>query len=143
MTDLPKAPTVEPYGSTNEFWRFLLRSPLLVRAWTAIALALLAAVAHAQEPYPAHAVRIIVSFPPGGPADARARLAGDCLARSLGQAFVIENRPGAGGNIGMTIARRATHAIDRRRTRTRESFFRPSLSPPTGSLSCKSRCTAC
>jgi len=78
-----------------------MRSPLSVRALTTIALALLAAMASAQAPYPAHAVRIIVPFPPGGPADALARLAGDRLARALGQAFVIENHPGAGGNIGM------------------------------------------
>jgi len=68
---------------------------------TAIALAMLAAGGSAQEAYPTHAVRIIVPFPPGGPADALARLAGDRLARALGQAFVIDNRPGAGGNIGM------------------------------------------
>jgi tripartite-type tricarboxylate transporter receptor subunit TctC len=67
----------------------------------AAAVAFAAAAAHAQDAYPAHAVRIIVPFPPGGPADALARIAGDRLARALGQAFVIENRPGAGGNIGM------------------------------------------
>jgi tripartite-type tricarboxylate transporter receptor subunit TctC len=79
----------------------LMRSPLPVRVLTTIALAMLAVVASAQEPYPTHAVRIIVPFPPGGPADALARLAGDRLGRALGQAFVIENRPGAGGNIGL------------------------------------------
>ena len=40
-------------------------------------------------------------FPPGGPADALARIAGDKLGAALGQPFVIENRAGAGGNIGM------------------------------------------
>ena len=56
---------------------------------------------HAQGTYPDHALRIIVPFPPGGPADALARLAGDELSRAFGQSVVVENRPGAGGNIGM------------------------------------------
>ena len=74
--------------------------------WRAVAMLALFACAgiaqgQAQPAYPAHAVRIIVPFPPGGPADALARLAGEKLARVLGQPFVVENKPGAGGNIGM------------------------------------------
>jgi tripartite-type tricarboxylate transporter receptor subunit TctC len=60
-----------------------------------------AAASWAQSGYPTHPGRIIVPFPPGGPADVLARIAGDKLGQALGQPFVVENRSGAGGNIGM------------------------------------------
>jgi tripartite-type tricarboxylate transporter receptor subunit TctC len=52
----------------------------------------------AQE-YPTRPVRVIVGFPPGGPTDILARLMGQWLSDRLGQPFIIENRPSAGGNI--------------------------------------------
>jgi tripartite-type tricarboxylate transporter receptor subunit TctC len=51
--------------------------------------------------YPTRPVRMIVGFPPGGPTDIFARLIADWLSRRLGQAFVVENRPGAGSTIGI------------------------------------------
>src|SRR5437773_1918144 len=57
----------------------------------------------AADTYPAKALRLIVPFPAGGPADALARLVGDKLSASLGKAVVVDNRPGAGGNIGMEL----------------------------------------
>jgi tripartite-type tricarboxylate transporter receptor subunit TctC len=51
--------------------------------------------------YPNHSVRIIVGFPPGGPTDIFARLIGQWLSDTLGQPFVVENRPGAGSTIGI------------------------------------------
>ena len=55
----------------------------------------------AQSEYPTKPVHVLVPFPPGGPADGLARIVGDKLSQSLGQSFVIDNKPGAGGNIGM------------------------------------------
>lgn len=52
------------------------------------------------QAYPTRPVRIIVGFPAGGPNDLLARLIGQWLSNRLGQNFVVENRPGAGGNIG-------------------------------------------
>ena len=81
------------------------RTTTFVRALTRAGFALLAfSVAYtatAQLAYPNKPARILVPFPPGGPADALARIIGDKVSQSLGQPFVIENKPGAGGNIGM------------------------------------------
>jgi tripartite-type tricarboxylate transporter receptor subunit TctC len=57
--------------------------------------------------YPARPVTLIVAFTPGGPSDVLARIIGKKLEHLLGQPFVIENRPGAGGNIAAELAARA------------------------------------
>ena len=72
----------------------------------AAALPVASRIAGAQT-YPARPVRIIVGFPPAGGADIFARLIGQRLSERLGQRFVIENRPGAGGNIGAEAVVRA------------------------------------
>jgi tripartite-type tricarboxylate transporter receptor subunit TctC len=59
------------------------------------------------QTYPSRPVRIIVGFPPGGTTSNAARLIGQWLSERLGQPFVIENRPGAGTNIGTEAAVRA------------------------------------
>ena len=65
----------------------------------AILVALFALPAAAQQ-WPAKPVKFIVPYPPGGTVDPLARLLGAKLQASLGQPFVVENRPGAGGAIG-------------------------------------------
>lgn len=75
-----------------------------------LCIALLAAVptaAFAQAGYPNRPIRIIVAFPPGASTDIVARLVGAKLGEAWGQNVVIENRPGAGGNIGSQTAKRA------------------------------------
>ncbi len=60
------------------------------------------------QSWPERGVKIVVPFTPGGPTDVYARIAGEILQRKLGQSFVIENKPGAGGNPGTLEVARAT-----------------------------------
>ena len=73
----------------------------------AAALPAVSRIAWAQA-YPSRPVRIIVGFPAGGTTDILARLMGQWLSERLGQPFIVENRPGAGGNIGTEAVVRAT-----------------------------------
>ena len=66
-----------------------------------------ACAAAAQTPYPAKPVRFVVPFPAGGPLDIVARAIGQELSKSWGQPVIIDNRPGAGGNIGADLVAKA------------------------------------
>ena len=78
-----------------------MRAPrMLASAAVLLAAQAVAPVGRCAEDYPNHAVRIIVPFGAGGPADVTARVLADALQQDLKQPFVIENRPGAGAVIG-------------------------------------------
>jgi tripartite-type tricarboxylate transporter receptor subunit TctC len=66
-----------------------------------------ALAAHAQEPWPSKPVKLVVPSAPGGGTDVFARLLGQGLGEALRQPFVVENRPGANGNIGAEAVARA------------------------------------
>src|SRR5262245_49395361 len=86
--------------------RFKMKLPrrnFLQLAAGAAALPAVSRIARAQT-YPTRPVRLIAGFPPGGSVDITARLIGQWLSERLGQQVVIENRPGAAGNIGSETA---------------------------------------
>ena len=80
----------------------------LFRALAAAALGAAAlSPALAQSTWPDKPIRVILPFPPGGPSDMVIRVLTDKLLASLKQPIVVENKPGAGGNIGATMVARA------------------------------------
>jgi len=85
----------------------LARRAFLRLAGGAAGLPVIPRIGWAQN-YPTRPVRIIVGFAPGGTTDLLARLMGQWLSERLGQQFVIENRPGAAGNIATEAVARAT-----------------------------------
>ena len=84
----------------------LPRRKFLHLAAGAAALPTTARVARAQA-YPARPVRIIVTFAAGSANDVHSRLFGQLLSERLGQPFIVENRPGGGGNLGAAEAIRS------------------------------------
>ena len=83
-----------------------MRTPLL-RPLILLALAATPWLATAQEAWPSKPIRFIVPYLPGGTTDLVARTTGEFVGKKLGQAVVIDNRPGAGGNVGMDVVAKA------------------------------------
>ncbi len=92
-------------------------SPIWIRT-SLLAVAALLAISPpvGAADYPSRPVTLVVAFTPGGPSDVLARIVGKKMEQLLGQPFVIENRPGAGGNIAAEARRacgaRRLHAAD-------------------------------
>jgi len=76
-----------------------MNRPGKLRLTGAVLLTALATSAFAQG-YPTKPAKVIVPYPPGGPTDIVARVVSQKLSEQMGQQFIVENRPGAGGNIG-------------------------------------------
>ena len=79
----------------------------------AFALATAAPLSEAQQTksaaaWPNKPIRLLVGFPPGGPTDVVARIVGERVAAQVGQRFIVDNRPGAAGNIAVEILSKAT-----------------------------------
>jgi tripartite-type tricarboxylate transporter receptor subunit TctC len=76
---------------------------------SAIAMSLLgvSTLGHAQAAWPSRTITMVVPFPPGGLADIVARPVAEALSRELGVSVIIDNKPGAGGGIGMGVAAKA------------------------------------
>jgi tripartite-type tricarboxylate transporter receptor subunit TctC len=91
----------------------LPRRQFLHLATGAAALPAVSRMARAQA-YPARPVRLIPGFPAGGPSDILARLISQWLLERLGRPFIVENRPGAGGNIGTEAVVRAPASLIQR-----------------------------
>src|SRR5687767_13415880 len=86
-------------------------APLPVSALALIATQSFAATAGRETPgtdYPARPIRLIVAFAPGGAPDAFARIMGQKLAEQVGQPVIVDNRPGATGNIGAELVAKAS-----------------------------------
>lgn len=86
---------------------FRTRIAAVLATGAALTLALAAAPALAQKDFPNKPILMVVTYPPGGPTDAMARTLAAALKTSLGQPVVVENRAGAGGNIGAELVARA------------------------------------
>jgi tripartite-type tricarboxylate transporter receptor subunit TctC len=78
-----------------------------IAAGVVAASCLCGASAFAEEPYPSKPIRLVVPFPPGGGTDMMARVVGNKLAETLKWTVIVDNRPGAGGNIGVDLVTKA------------------------------------
>lgn len=76
-------------------------------ACVALAVAAVCGAAQAQETWPSRPITLVVPFPPGGPTDMVARVLAQQVGQQLGQTIIVDNRPGANGNIGNALVAKA------------------------------------
>lgn len=95
MTKMPIKSSLNVHRCTRSLTRTARTVALALLTSSAVA----APAAFAADPYPSRPIKLLVGFPPGGPADIPARLIGDQLSKSLGGSVVVENKPGAGSMI--------------------------------------------
>src|SRR5688572_4593183 len=80
----------------------------VLKCWgVTLALCFLAAGSLQAQTYPTKPVRLILPFPPGGPSDILGRALSQKLSDQLGQQVIADNRPGAGGNLGLELTAKA------------------------------------
>jgi tripartite-type tricarboxylate transporter receptor subunit TctC len=79
----------------------------MLKTLVAVAMTTLIAAGAAAQNFPSKPVHLVVPYPPGGATDVLARLVGDKLATRIGQQVVLENKPGAGGNIAANLIAKA------------------------------------
>jgi tripartite-type tricarboxylate transporter receptor subunit TctC len=75
--------------------------------WIPLVIALLAPLQAAAQAWPSRPVKLVVPYPPGGPTDIVARVVAERLQAQTGQPFLVDNRPGAGGNLGADAVAKA------------------------------------
>ena len=88
-------------------WRWMQYCVVRTARWTGLALTLCAWAAHPQGTYPAKPIRLVLVVAAGGSADAVGRIVAERLTPALGQAVLVENRGGAGGNIASQLVAKA------------------------------------
>jgi len=81
---------------------------LIFKLLSAIVLAIATCTAHSQSNFPNKPMRLVVPFAPGGTTDILARVVSIKMSESLGQSIVVDNKPGAGGNIGADIVAKSS-----------------------------------
>ena len=92
----------------NTLARIQRRHTLSTLACAMLALCAISPMATAQNAFPNKPITLVVTYPPGGGADAMARLIAPKMGEALGQSVVIENKPGASGQIGAQAVAKAT-----------------------------------
>lgn len=95
-------------SSVSSIRRTVIKAACLASAGVAMAISVMSpATAQTASEWPTKPLRFVVPYPPGGPLDAMARALAEEVRQPLGQTIIVENKPGAGGNIGVDLVGRS------------------------------------